>query len=169
MKMQDACCGSRLPSQGRCPGCDRPGREVERITLKALLRPEALSRLGPEDHSFCATRDCPVVYFQDASVYRREDVLVPVFQKEGEGARTICYCFEISEAQIQREIETSGVSASAHRIKALVRSGRCACALRNPQGSCCLGNVVALERAETETRDPLKLTTAVGELAPSAG
>ena len=131
--------------------CGHPGREIERITLKALLRPEALARLGPEEHRFCATPECPVVYFQNAAVFRREDVLVPVFQKEAEGGRTVCYCFGISEDQIRREVETSGVSPSADRIRVLVRSGRCACEVRNPQGTCCLGNVATVSRSVPTT------------------
>lgn len=154
--MEDCCGHSAEPRAGSCPTCGHPGREIQRITLKALLRPEALARLGPEEHRFCATADCPVVYFQDAEGFRREDLLVPVFQKEAEGGRTVCYCFGISEDEIRREVETFGFSASAHRIKMLVRSGRCACEVRNPQGTCCLGNVIALVRtAGAATRAPL--------------
>lgn len=142
--MEECCQPRREPRPGSCPKCGHTGREVERITLKALLRPDALARLGPEEHRFCATRECPIVYFQNAEVFRREDVLVPVFQKEVQGGRTVCYCFGISEDQIRGEIDASGCSSSADRIKVLVRSGRCACELRNPQGSCCLGNVVAV-------------------------
>ena len=119
--------------------------------MKALLRPDALARLGPEEYRFCGTPECPVVYFQNTEVFRREDVLVPVFQKEVEGGRTVCYCFGISEHQVRRELEMSGFSASADRIKALVKSGRCACEVRNPQGTCCLGNVAAVSRSVMTT------------------
>lgn len=119
---------------------------MDRITLKALLRPQALERLGPDRHSFCATPDCPIVYFRVGEAFSQDDLAVPVFQKEAAGARIICYCLEISEAELRRGIETSGASAVVERIRSLVRSGSCACEVRNPQGSCCLGNVMAVAR-----------------------
>jgi hypothetical protein len=35
----------------------------------------------------------------------------------------------------------------AERITALVKAERCACEVKNPQGSCCLGNVAAATNA----------------------
>jgi bacterioferritin-associated ferredoxin len=139
----------------RCPDCGRVGRKLDRITLKALLRPGALARFGPGEHRFCPVADCPVVYFGRDEAFRREEVLVPVFQKEVEGGRIVCYCFGVSEDQIRREVETSGASASAERIKALVQSGRCACEVRNPQGTCCLGNVIAVARPSGSLPAPI--------------
>jgi bacterioferritin-associated ferredoxin len=150
------CCERRShPSQGACPSCGHAGREVDRITLKALLRPEALVRLCPDRYRFCPATACPIVYFRDGEVFRREDVQVPVFQKETEGIRTICYCFGISEDQIRREVGALGSSASAERIKALVQSDRCACEVRNPQGTCCLGNVMAVAGSPHADGQPL--------------
>ena len=143
----DECC--ERPAEPRaegCPACGHTGRETERITLKALLKPKALARLGPKEHHFCASPECPVVYFRNAQVFRTGDVLVPVFHKEVEGARTVCYCFGITGDQIRLEIGTSGSSPSVERIKALVHAGRCACEVRNPQGTCCLGNVGGVVR-----------------------
>lgn len=87
------------------------------------------------------------MYYGAADVFHREDVLAPVFQKKPEGCRTVCYCFAVTEDQILREVEAAGASASAERIKSLVRDDRCACEVRNPQGGCCLGNVTALVRS----------------------
>jgi hypothetical protein len=84
------------------------------------------------------------VYFRGGDVFRREDVGAPVFQKEPEGSRVVCHCLGIGEDEIRQEAAFSGRSTAVERIKALVRSGRCACNVRNPQGSCCLGNVVEL-------------------------
>jgi hypothetical protein len=49
--------------------------ELLRRLLKALLRPDALSRLGPEEHSFCAAGECAVVYFQNAETLSVTGVL----------------------------------------------------------------------------------------------
>jgi hypothetical protein len=119
---------------------------VQRITLKALLRPAALERLSPMEHRFCATPACPIVYFGDGGVFDYEDVQVPVFQKSLQGERTVCYCLGISVGLIEREIAL-GRSTSVDRIRELVKADRCACEIRNPEGSCCLGNVGVVLKA----------------------
>jgi len=144
--MED-CCRVKTEEGERCPECGHPGRKVARITLLALLRPAALERRSAAEHRFCPTASCEVMYFGKREVFRRDDVLVPVFQKEPEGGRTVCYCFAVGEDEIWREVETKGRSASAARIKALVQAERCACEVRNPQGSCCLGNLTAVTKA----------------------
>jgi hypothetical protein len=83
------------------------------------------------------------VYFGEGEVFQRDDVAAPVFQKEPAGNRTLCYCFAVSEADLRREIAETGRSTAAQRIGDHVQAGRCACAIKNPQGSCCLGDVVA--------------------------
>lgn len=142
--MEDCCRRATVSFRGSCPGCGHAGREVDGITLKAMVRPEALARVGSDAHRFCPVPECPIVYFGSGEPFRREDVLVPVFQKEREGERTVCYCFAISEEQVRREVAVAGASASADRIRDLVKSGRCACEVRNPQGTCCLGNVAVV-------------------------
>jgi hypothetical protein len=116
---------------------------VDRITLRALLRPEALARLPTGSFRFCSAPGCDVVYFSATGVFLRGDLMVPVYQKEAPGGRTICYCLAISEEDIRREVAQCGQSTAADRVAQLVRGERCACELRNPQGSCCLGNVGA--------------------------
>ena len=139
----DRCCDASIPDiqQSRlCATCGQAGRTVGLITLKALLRPAALERLNAGDHYFCATAACPVVYFGGGDVFPHEDVLVPVFQKEPERRRTVCYCFDVGEDQVRTEVETTGASASAERITGLVRDERCACELRNPREAVAWGS-----------------------------
>ena len=146
----ESCCTvkpAEVSAATACPACRHPGRTVERITLKALLRSEALMRLSDAPYRFCPTAACGVVYFGAESVFRREDLAVPVFQKEPEGGRTVCYCFGIAEADLRREITETGTSTAAERIRALVKADRCACEVRNPQGTCCLGEVLAVVKA----------------------
>lgn len=141
------CCVSddeRAPAE--CPRCATPGRLVERITVKALLRPEALARLSAVQHRFCASPGCPVVYFGRDEMFSREELSVAVFQKEPVGARTVCYCFDVTEAGIRREIVEARRSSAFVRITDLVNADRCACEVKNPQGRCCLGNVAEVTK-----------------------
>jgi hypothetical protein len=116
---------------------------MDRITLKAMLRPAALMRLSAVEHRFCPAPDCPVVYFGHDEVFERDEIVVPIFQKEPAGERTVCYCFAVSERGIRTELIRTGRSLASERIGALVKADRCACEVRNPQGTCCLGNVAA--------------------------
>jgi hypothetical protein len=112
--------------------------------LKALLKPAGLEGLAPGEYYFCPSPDCPVVYFGCGGSFLRNDIGVAVFQKEAAGRRIACYCLEVTEDQLRSEVQATGASKSAGRIRDLIGSDRCACELRNPQGSCCLGNVTAI-------------------------
>lgn len=140
----------------RCAVCDQPGRTVDPITVKALLKPEALARLTAPAHRFCSTPSCPVVYFGEGEAFDRNEVVAPVFQKEPAGDRTVCYCFAIGEADLRREIAKTAHSTAAQRITEHVQAGRCACEIKNPQGSCCLGNVATT--VQTLLADALRET-----------
>jgi len=135
------------PAPTHCPQCGKPGKAVDRITLKALLRPAALMRLSAPEHRFCPTPGCPVVYFGLGEIFDKEEILVPVFQKETRGARTVCYCFAITASDVHRELVETGRVTASDRVTALVKAERCACEVKNPQGNCCLGNLAAVARA----------------------
>ena len=155
-----SCCaavGEDAVSATSCSRCGHHGRTVDPITLKALLTPAALPRFSAESYRFCPTPDCEIVYFGPQTIFVLEDLALPVFQKQRPGERTVCYCFAVTEKQLRSEMADSGTSESAARIADLVKAGRCACEVRNPQGSCCLGNVTAL------------LTSFQNELASSRG
>jgi hypothetical protein len=127
-----------------CPLSGTKGKPVELQTVKALLTERALRRVSLTSHRFCPDPDCEVVYFDDAGGrYTTEDVRVPVWQKEPFGARTICYCFGETEADMRAEIERLGRSDAVGRIRRHIEAGRCACEVRNPRGACCLGDVLA--------------------------
>lgn len=126
---------------------------VPEITLKALLRGEALERRAENVHRFCPEAGCPVVYFGHRESFTVEDVTAPVFQKNPVGRRLVCHCFDVTEEAIRRELAETGQSAVQKRITALVKDGRCACEVRNPQGTCCLGN---LAKAVQDVRESLE-------------
>ena len=143
-----SCCsvdgGDGITVSTSCARCRQPGRTVERITLKALLAPNALARLSSGPYRFCPTPACEVVYFGPDGIFIREDLMVRVFQKEAAGERTVCYCFDVTESDLRRELEEGTRPTASERITALVKADRCACEVRNPQGSCCLGNITSV-------------------------
>jgi hypothetical protein len=76
-----------------------------------------------------------------------EDLRESVFQKQPYRDETlVCYCFQHTVGSIRAEIIQTGVSTVIDQIMAGIQAGQCACDIRNPQGSCCLGNVRRLVR-----------------------
>ncbi len=127
----------------RCPVSGTVGLKVDLITLKALLNGAALRRLAGKAYRFCPAPNCDVVYFDNTvgSVFRKVDLTVRVGQKETEDPIPICYCFGFTVADIRRDLATRGRTIIPAIVAAGVQAGHCACEVKNPQGSCCLGNV----------------------------
>jgi hypothetical protein len=150
--MSSCCAGNGLESTaGRCPRSGSAGPAVGLQTVKALLTEQALGRLEPADFRFCADARCDIVYFSTTgSQFGTADLRVPVWQKQPSGSRVVCYCFGESEASIRTEIQLTGRSLAVPRIREHITAGRCACDVRNPRGTCCLGDVMAaLRRVES--------------------
>jgi hypothetical protein len=128
-----------------CPICGKRGKPVQGQTVNALLS-ESLRAVQAVEYLFCKTRTCPVVYFSPdgEQTFTVEQVRERVYQKEPDGEDVfVCYCFRHTVGDI-RSASPEGRVAMIADINAGIAAGQCACDLRNPQGSCCLGNVRAL-------------------------
>ncbi|MNT10843.1 BFD-like [2Fe-2S] binding domain protein [compost metagenome] len=141
--MEDSCCRKppSAPLKPACPSCGATGKPVQTTTVRSLTQAARFPE-GEIGLHFCATPRCPVVYFDDAGATLSEsDLRVPVWQKRGDPTVPVCYCFGWSEERIRSEIADTGRSTAVTSISARVKAGDCACERKNPQGSCCLGNV----------------------------
>ena len=133
-------CGSN--TDALCPVSGTKGAGVELQTVKAMLTEVALRQVTTAAHRFCSDPACHIVYFaEDGRTFSKADLRVPVWQKEPAGARVVCYCFGENEANIRSEVEINGRSDAVERVRAHIKAGRCACEVRNPRGTCCLGDV----------------------------
>lgn len=150
-----SCCGAEACSitarhgGDTCPACGLKGVNVDTITLKALLTSDGLRRGMPISPRYCGTALCDVVYFDNeaGAVFREADVIVPVHAKQPDNeAIPVCYCFGHTPESIRQEIESTGSSTATAVITSEVTAGHCACEVRNPKGSCCLGDVARVER-----------------------
>ena len=109
-----------------------------------MVKSEFLDAVNVPGFQFCRSADCDVVYFHPNSErLTKADVRVRVGLKEAQDPVSICYCFGFTEAMVVEEIRDTGKCTIPQRITAEVKAGNCACETRNPQGSCCLGNVTA--------------------------
>jgi len=109
-----------------------------------MVRPEFLKMVNKPGFQFCRSAECELVYFHpDGERLTKANLRVRVGLKETEDPLPICYCFGFTEAMARSEIESTGKCSIPERITAEMKAERCACEVRNPQGSCCLGNVSA--------------------------
>jgi hypothetical protein len=125
-----------------CPECGKAGKAVQGQTVKGLLS-VSLREVHNIQYLFCRTETCPVVYFStDGDQYFTvEQVRERVYQKEPEvNDVLICYCFRRTVGEL-RAVSREKHIAIVDDINTGINAGQCACDLRNPQGSCCLGNV----------------------------
>lgn len=142
------CCKTSPPeavAPQACPSCGAPGRRVPFTTVSALTRDEIPVSAGP--WRFCETPGCEVVWFgaQPEDRLTVTAAQVPVFQKGAGASRPVCYCFGYTVADVVAGLGPDGRSAVADTITARCRRGEDRCEETNPQGTCCLGNVRAIQ------------------------
>ncbi|MBI3327087.1 MAG: hypothetical protein HYZ81_10360 [Nitrospinae bacterium] len=128
---------------------------MDSLTLKALLI-VSLTLLRDVEYRFCRTPDCPTVYYSVDGLQRFEekDVRERVYQKHPtDDAVFVCYCFRHTVGSIEAEFAKTRTSTVVAAITAGIQAGQCACEIRNPQGSCCLGNAGSVaQHLEAQTR-----------------
>ena len=155
MKMANCCdsrTGSATAARATCCDCGSKGLAVDLVTARALLTEVALRRLTSAPLHFCQEPTCSAVYFTtDGQVYSGADLRVPVWQKEPAGRRRICYCFDENEESMLRELVETGRCGAVQRVRDHIGADRCACEVRNPRGTCCLGDLIkAVARLEAD-------------------
>jgi hypothetical protein len=110
-----------------------------------MIKPEFLEMVTKPGFWFCRSAECEVVYFHPGGErLTKEDVRVRIGLKETRDPVPICYCFGFTEAMAREEIDYSGKCTIREQITEEMKAGRCACEIRNPQGSCCLGNITVV-------------------------
>jgi len=148
-------------SKARCPRCGQPGQPVTVRTLKHQVKPEHLETVQNRSFGFCRTATCDVVYYsEDGVILSKGDVRQRIGLKEFEDPVPLCYCFGFTEAMIREEIQATGTCTIPQRITAEVRAGNCACEIRNPQGSCCLGHVQSTFKKMMMNADKARISPA---------
>lgn len=138
-------------SEPLCPKCGQKGKAVQGQTVKSLLA-SSLRLVLDSDYYFCRTQSCPVAYFtiDGSSIFTTSELRERVYQKEPDTDDVfVCYCFNHTVAEIRGATPETRVSI-VNDINTGIQANQCACDLRNPQGSCCLGNVRKLIK-QTET------------------
>lgn len=142
-----------VPAAARlaCPRCGQPGKDVSLLTLKHQVKLAHLGTVELGPFAFCRSPECPVVYFNATSTtLLLDDVRQRPTMKTSANPQ-LCYCFGFDTEMARAEIRATGGCSVPERIAAEMKADRCACEIRNPQGSCCFANVTAAVRRELAT------------------
>lgn len=131
-----------------CPRCGQPGKAVSLLTLKHQVKPAHLATVEAGTFAFCRSPDCPVVYFTATGVALLLDDVRQVPTTKNSDNPQLCYCFGFDTEMARAEIRAKGQCTIPGRIAAEMKADRCACEIRNPQGSCCFANVTAAVKRE---------------------
>jgi hypothetical protein len=144
------CCSvaQREPTAERCPRCAEKGKPVSLATVGSMVKKAvAAKKLSRATYKLCRNVGCPVVYFAPAIAIEKTELRVPVNFKENNYDGPVCYCFDYTVASIRGEIQSTGRSTAKAVITKEVQAGRCACEVKNPAGTCCLGDITRTARA----------------------
>jgi Zinc binding domain len=137
-----------------CPRCAEKGKIVSLATVGAMAKAQVeAAKLSRTTYRLCRNLKCPVVYFAAGIAIDKTELRVPVNFKEENYKGPVCYCFNHIVASIRAEIQSSGRSTVQAMITKEIKAGRCDCEVKNPAGSCCLGDVT---RAIQAVRAQLK-------------
>jgi hypothetical protein len=146
-KNNDTCClvteKTPAPARADCPVSKTSSRKVQKRTLEHLLKDEKVVSIQNVQYYYCTDPKCNVVYFSNENVpyFTNDDVRVKVFTKNKDDDVNVCYCFDWTRSRIKGQIKQLGKSTASLEIAQEVKSGNCACDIKNPKGECCLGDV----------------------------
>lgn len=122
--------------------CRVCGKEANRV-LSVTVATHVDARFWPllaDGYRFCATEDCPVLYFDNRKqiYFTRIDVKTRYGPKETADPRPVCYCLNILAEQIRIEIEDKKCCYSLQDIVAYTKAGTGKwCLTTNSSGKCC--------------------------------
>ncbi|MBK8464325.1 MAG: hypothetical protein IPL32_00700 [Chloracidobacterium sp.] len=125
-----------------CQICGEAGRIVAKQTVVHQVISEKLLFVGDAEYRFCGSADCDVVYYSvDGNVFNTDDLRELVTTKTKGDNRPLCYCFGFTEGNVRREIVLKGETTIPAQVTQFIKEKLCACEIRNPSGSCCLGEI----------------------------
>jgi Zinc binding domain len=147
---------SRQPGhKASCPICGTKAKPISTRAVKSLVRDH--TRVSAERvYWLCRAPGCDVVYFSEAESFCKREVKVRVGFKEQQDPIPLCYCFDYTRSDISRDLALRGETDIPDRVKAEIQRGYCACEVKNPSGTCCLGDITrAIHAAKKHAKETL--------------
>lgn len=122
----------------RCPRCSALGPAVDRVTVEALARPEAVERLAPSAN-YCPTPICEVVYFDAFErVVTTDELIRAVYPKDPDAP--ICPCFAATTDVIEQDL-AEGTVLRTRKLVEQAKSPAARCQTMSVTGHSCAAEV----------------------------
>lgn len=87
-----------------CPICKKSGQKVNIKTVRSLIKSDLKDTILEKQYYLCMSPDCPVAYYAEVgNHFDKDDLLVPIWFKE-QSPVPICYCKNVTDADIQEHI-----------------------------------------------------------------
>lgn len=132
-------CGSssNIERGEKCPLCHAIGKKVKRVTVENLVKEEYLPSVTEDHYYLCLSNDCHVVYFNEkgGTNFSKKKMKVPVWFKEVEFPRPICYCKDVSDTTILKHVVELGHRTLEEIQKHTGANTGKECLIKNPAGS----------------------------------
>lgn len=133
--VSEVCGANPLDLQAEiCPVCGEPGKKVRIETLKNIVKADRLPTTL-EGYCLCLSNKCDVIYFGQQILYK-DDVKVKVWFKEEDSSVPVCYCKDVTEADIFEHIAKRGCCIDIKDIQKHTgaNTGK-ECLTKNPAGT----------------------------------
>ncbi|MDD4803329.1 MAG: (2Fe-2S)-binding protein [Syntrophomonas sp.] len=133
--ISDVCGTNPLDQQAqRCPICGEQGKKVRIETLENIIKADRLP-ITLEGYFLCLANKCNVIYFGQ-QIFYKDDVKVKVWFKEEESSVPVCYCTDVTGADIFEHIAIRKCCTDIEDIQKHTgaNTGR-ECLTKNPAGT----------------------------------
>lgn len=118
-----------------CPSCRQPGQKVNLNTVRSLIKQALADQIMEDDYFICLSPACSTAYYTSAgSHFAKDDLNVPIWYKESSPV-PICYCKDVSDAEILDHIVNKQCCTNLEDIQAHTgaNTGK-ECLSKNPTG-----------------------------------
>ncbi|WP_445476342.1 Csac_0668 family 2Fe-2S cluster-binding (seleno)protein [Methanococcoides methylutens] len=103
-----------------------------------MVKKELIPSVVDVDHWLCLDENCDVAYYTETgSMFKKEDLKVPIWFKRDANPKYACYCNEITEEQVIETVVNTGIDNMKDVIAAIKGKAKAQCKDRNPAGKCC--------------------------------
>jgi len=132
------------------------------VTVAALVAPAIQDEVGENNYNICLEPTCDVVYYNAGERYFvKAELAIRVAFKEPGGPRTVCYCHDLTEADIVDLAGRNGHAKSFVDVAAILGVSNCMCEERHPFGGNCacageVGRVIKFGLAKTSIREEIR-------------
>ena len=119
-----------------CPNCGQPTLKVKENTVKNIGISSEKTNQTKAKWQLCINKECETVYVSGDCKLLKEDIKPSLFFKDSSDNAIVCYCYDISRAEIKYAVE-KGCRTKSEICKLLNKKKSGSCETTNPIGKSC--------------------------------